>query len=363
MEFEPALVAKLAERASRFEELTAFMSDPEVLADVRRVPKLVRERGALESSAQMYAELRKLVARRRESEELLATESDRELQQLAREDLAALDLAERALDEAIKVALVADPEDERPRVIVEVRAGTGGDEASLFAADLFRMYLHYCQDVGYTVEVLEEQRTELGGFKEIVFGVAGEGAWRRLRFESGGHRVQRVPATEAQGRIHTSAATVAVLAEAEEAEVDLRDDDLRIDTMRAGGAGGQHVNKTESAVRVTHIPSGLVVFCQDERSQHKNKARALRILRARLFEREQERLAAERSEFRRNQVGSGDRSQRVRTYNFPQNRVTDHRLEDTERKSFSLEQVIEGRLGPLLDALEEKDRRDRLAAL
>ncbi len=363
MDFDPGLVRKLSERSRRFEELTALMSDPEVMADGRRVAGLVRERGSLEPSAHMHAELEALVARRREAEQILAGETDRDLVALAREDLDGLDALERDLDQRVKLALVAEPDDERTRVIVEIRAGTGGDEASLFAADLFRMYVRHCEDVGYAVELLEEQRSEVGGFKEVVFGVTGDGAWRRLRFESGGHRVQRVPATEAQGRIHTSAATVAVLAEAEEAEVELRDDDLRIDTMRAGGAGGQHVNKTESAVRVTHLPTGLVVVCQDERSQVKNKTRALRILRARLFELEQARLAAERSEQRRTQVGSGDRSQRVRTYNFPQNRVTDHRLEDTDRKSFSLEAVIEGRLGPLLDALEDRDRRERLAAL
>jgi len=363
MEFAPALVAKLRERAARFEELTALVADPDVMSDPRRMPKLLRERGSLEASAHMFAELTALVQRRRDAEEILEADPRGELAGLAREDLEGLDERETEFDQQIKLALVADPEDERNKVIVEIRAGTGGDEATLFAADLFRMYLRHFEDSGYTVELMEEQRSEVGGFKVLVFGVSGAGAWRRLRFESGGHRVQRVPATESQGRVHTSAATVAVLAEAEDAEVELHDDDLRIDVMRAGGAGGQHVNKTESAVRITHLPSGLVVYCQDERSQHKNKARAMRILRARLFEAEQQRLAAERSEQRRTLVGSGDRSQRVRTYNFPQNRVTDHRLEDTDRKSFSLEQVIEGRLSGLLDALEEKDRKDRLAAL
>jgi peptide chain release factor 1 len=363
MDFDPAVVKKLAERARRYEELTLLVSDPDMMSDTRRMPKLLRERGSLEESARMHQALEALVRRRREAEEILASDPRGELAELAREDLAGLDDEERALDEAVKLALVADPDDDRPRVIVEIRAGTGGDEATLFAADLFRMYSRYCQDAGLGLELFDEQRSEVGGFKEIIFGVSGVGAWRRLRYESGGHRVQRVPATESQGRVHTSAATVAVLAEAEEAEVELHDDDLRIDTMRAGGAGGQHVNKTESAVRVTHLPSGIVVVCQDERSQVKNKARALRVLRARLFEAEQERLAAERSEQRRTLVGSGDRSQRVRTYNYPQNRVTDHRLEDTDRKSFSLEPIVEGRLGALIDALAEKDRRDRLAAL
>ena len=363
MEFAPALVAKLRERTDRFEELTQLVADPEVMADGRRFPGLLRERGSLEPSSMMYERLQDLVTRRGESEEILRDDPRGELAELAREELDGLGALEEALDEEIKLALIADPEDERTKVIVEIRAGTGGDEATLFSADLFRMYVRFCEDRRLKVEVMEENRTEVGGFKEIVFGVSGTGAWRAMRYESGGHRVQRVPSTETQGRIHTSAATVAVMAEAEAAEVDIKDDDLKIDTMRASGAGGQHVNKTESAIRITHLPTNTVVQCQDERSQHKNKARAMRILRARLFEAEQQRLASERSEFRKNLVGSGDRSQRVRTYNFPQNRVTDHRLEDTDRKNFTLEPIVEGRLEPLVNALEEKDRRDRLAAL
>jgi len=363
MRFNAAIVEKLAERAARHAELTEQLADPSVAADPRRFPPLLRERGSLERSAAMYRRLLGLSRRRREAEEILAEGGDDDLLRLAREDLDALAAEELALDEEIKLALIAEPEDERTKVIVEIRAGTGGDEATLFAADLFRMYTKYSETQGWRLELMDEAPSEVGGLREVVFAVEGAGAWRRLRFESGGHRVQRVPETETQGRIHTSAATCAVLPEAEEVDVALRDEDLRIDTMRSSGPGGQSVNKTSSAVRITHLPTNTVVVCQDEKSQHKNKAKALRILRARLLEAEERRRHEERSELRRGMVGTGDRNARVRTYNFPQNRVTDHRLEDTERKNFSLEQVIEGRLDPLFDALEAKDREDRLRSL
>jgi peptide chain release factor 1 len=361
MQFDSALVAKLTERATRFEELTDQLADP---ANAKQLPVLLRERGSLEKSVRMLEALRGLEARRSDAEEALADcGDDEELKALAEGELEEVSTAEVELDEEIKLALIADPEDERNRVIVEIRAGAGGDEATLFAGDLWRMYNKLADIRKWKIERMSETITEVGGFKEIVFGMTGDGVWREFRFESGGHRVQRVPSTESQGRIHTSAATVAVLPDAEEAEISLHDDDLQIDTMRAGGAGGQHVNKTESAVRITHLPSGIVVVCQDERSQHKNKAKAMRILRARVLEAEQARLHAERSEARKSQVGSGDRSQRVRTYNYPQNRVTDHRLEGTDQKNFSLEQIVDGRMDPLLAALEGKDRADRLAAL
>jgi len=359
MHFPPRLVEKLRERAERHAELTRQLADPDVTADGRRTPAILRERGSLESTARLFGRLEHLLQRRAEAEEILAEGGDPELVELAREDLASVEREADALDVEIKSALISEPSDERDKVIVEIRAGTGGDEATLFAADLYRMYRKYFESRRWRVEELEVHASEVGGLKEIAFAVQGEGAWRSLRFESGGHRVQRVPATEAQGRIHTSAATVAVLAEAEEAEIELRDEDLRIDTMRAGGPGGQSVNKTSSAVRITHLPTETVVVCQDEKSQHKNKAKAMRILRSRLFEAEQSRIDEDRAATRRTLVGSGDRSARVRTYNFPQNRVTDHRL----GRNFSLEQVIEGRLGPLLEGLEAMDREERLANL
>ena len=255
--------------------------------------------------------------------------------------------------------VVAEPEDRKRKVIVELRAGTGGDEASLFVGDLFKIYQRYADTRGWRLELMEATASDVGGFKELIFGIEGEGAWSKLRFESGGHRVQRVPETEAQGRIHTSAATVAVLPEAEEVDLEIKDGDLRIDTMRAGGAGGQHVNKTESAVRITHLPTGTVVVCMDDKSQHKNKARAMRILRARLYEAERERVHAERARLRKSQVGTGDRSDRVRTYNWPQNRMTDHRL----GKNFSLEQVLAGKLDGPLEELETLDREERIKEL
>ncbi len=358
MPIVPAIVEKLREHAERHRELTAEISRPEVASDPRRFPDLLKERGSLDRAAELFERLQKLLSDR-EGAEAMLEDADGDIREMAVEELAALVTAEDELDGEIKAELVHDADLDRNKVIVEIRAGTGGDEATLFAGDLFRMYTRFCETQRWKIELMDQTESEVGGFKEIVFGVKGAGAWRLFRFESGGHRVQRVPATETQGRIHTSAATVAVLPEAEEVEVDIKDEDLRIDTMRSSGPGGQSVNKTSSAVRITHIPTGTVVSCQDEKSQHKNRAKGMRILRSRLYDAQAAEKHAERAAARKEQVGTGDRSQRVRTYNWPQNRVSDHRLSD----NFSLEQVVGGKLLPVLAALEERDRELRIQAL
>jgi peptide chain release factor 1 len=278
---------------------------------------------------------------------------------LAKEELAAIEEEEGNVGQETIDALISEDDDSRRKVIMEIRAGTGGDEASLFAADLYRLYQYYFDSQGWKVEVFDAAPSDVGGFKEITLSVEGEGTWRKLRHESGGHRVQRVPATESQGRIHTSAATVAVLPEAEEVDLEINPGDLRIDTMRAGGAGGQHVNKTESAVRITHLPTGTMVVCMDEKSQHKNRARAMRVLRSRLYEAERARQAAERAAMRKTAVGTGDRNARIRTYNFPQNRLTDHRVNE----NYSLEHVLAGKLEPVVVDLLALEREERIKNL
>ncbi|MEQ8266901.1 MAG: peptide chain release factor 1 [Parvibaculum sp.] len=307
------------------------------------------------------AAIGKLLSARREyvdAEQLLRV---RDMADMAKEEIARLNEELPRLEHDVQLMLLPkDAADDR-NVILEVRAGTGGDEAALFAGDLFRMYERYAAGQGWKVELIAASEGEMGGYKEIIAGISGPGVYAKLKFESGVHRVQRVPVTEGGGRIHTSAATVAVLPEAEEVDVQIEDKDLRIDVFRASGAGGQHVNKTESAVRITHLPTGIVVAQQDEKSQHKNKARAMQILRARIFDAERERLDRERSAARKGQVGSGDRSERIRTYNFPQSRVTDHRINLTLHK---LDQVLEGEaLGELIDALIAEDQAARLAAM
>ena len=359
MELAPAIIAKLSERAARYRELTEKISQPEI-ATSREYPDLLREYGQLEPAYRLAERLEELTARGAENQAVLDDpEEDADLRELALQDQGEVEEALAALEEEAKGVLITDTEDLRSKIIVEIRAGTGGDEGSLFSADLYRVYQKFIESRGWKTEDLGVSHTDVGGFKEIVFAVRGEGSWALMQFESGVHRVQRVPQTETQGRIHTSAATVAVLAEAEEAEIKLRDEDLRIDTMRAGGPGGQSVNKTSSAVRITHIPTDTVVICQDEKSQHKNKAKALRILQTRLLDAERQRLHAERAASRKSQVGTGDRSARIRTYNYPQNRVTDHRLGE----NFSLEQVVAGKLGPIMEALAALEREERIRNL
>jgi len=351
-----ALFERLREPAERFEQVQEALADPEVHAQPGRAAALLRELGALRDKAASWRRWQELRARRASAQAMLA---DGELSALARDEIAACDAQVDAMVEDLRQRLADDDPSRGRNVMLEIRAGTGGDEAGLFAGDLARMYGKFAESQGCGVEVLSSSPGEAGGFKEIVLGLSGPRAWDLFRYEAGGHRVQRVPATESQGRIHTSAATVAVMPEAEEVEFELLDADLRIDTYRASGPGGQNVNKTSSAIRITHVPSGTVVQCQDESSQHKNKSRAMRMLRTRLREsREQARKAAE-DQSRRAQIGSGDRSERIRTYNWPQNRVTDHRI----RNSYSLETVVSGRLEALVGDLRRHDLELKLAAL
>jgi len=341
----------------RYTELNELMSRPDVSSDFQRLQELAREHASLEDLVALYREYKATLAGLEETRAMIAQGLDEEMTELARDELTSLEDKRNDLLEEIKVALVpSDPADEKD-VIVEIRAGAGGDEAGLFAADLFRMYSRYAAARGWITELISSHETGIGGFKEIIFEVKGKGAYSRLKYESGVHRVQRVPLTEASGRIHTSTATVAVLPEAEEVDVEVDPNDLRVDTYRSSGAGGQHVNKVDSAVRITHLPTGMVVTCQDERSQIKNRVKAMAVLRARLLEMERQRQFDEVTDARRSQVGTGGRSEKIRTYNFPQSRVTDHRLGLTVH---NLEAVLEGDLDNLIDAAAAEDQSKRL---
>jgi peptide chain release factor 1 len=344
---------------ARYHDLEAQLADPSLASDRARFTRVAKEHGALGKQVKPYLEYRKVRDEIAQAEELLRAESDPEMRQYASQELEQLRRREQALVARLEDFLLAGGED-YDSVIVEIRAGTGGDEAALFAGDLYDMYAHYARDHGWKVEEIAFSPGEVGGYKEIVFGVSGDGVYQHLRYESGGHRVQRVPKTEQQGRIHTSAATVAVLPEPDEGQVEVKDGDIEWERMRAGGAGGQHVNKTESAVRIWYkrgTPDELEVKCQDERSQHKNFERAMRILRSRLYERQQQRLHHERAQQRRTLIGSGDRSDRIRTYNFPQNRLTDHRINLT---LYKLDAVLAGKLDEVIAALRDYDRKQRL---
>ena len=352
----------LNEIRHRYEEVTELMSHPEVATDPERMAALGREHVELRPVVQNIDRYLKLLRERDELKEIVSSGDDDELVDLAEAELD--QIAERLpeLEKEIRLQLIPkDPEDSK-NAIVEIRAGTGGDEAALFAGDLFRLYSHFAESMKWKIEILDTSEGTQGGFKEIVFSVKGPDAYGLLKYESGVHRVQRVPATEGSGRIHTSAATVAVLPEAEEVDVQINPNELKIDVYRSSGPGGQSVNTTDSAVRITHIPTGLVVTCQDEKSQHKNKDKALRVLRSRLYEMELARQHAERDEARRSMVGSGDRSAKIRTYNFPQDRVTDHRLTGDE-KNYPLHQVIDGDLGEIIQALRAADSAERMARL
>jgi len=341
----------------RRQELAEMLADPEITSNNNRYTEISREFSEIDPVANEIVALQQIEQQIVDNEELL-TDSDSELRELAEMELPELKEKLQDSSERLHVLLLPkDPNDNR-NIILEVRAGTGGDEAALFAADLFRMYSRYAERVGFKVSVLSATDTDIGGYKEIVAQISGQDVFSRFKFESGVHRVQRVPSTETQGRIHTSACTVAILPEAEEVDINIRPDDIRIDVYRASGAGGQHVNKTESAVRITHAPSGIVVTCQDQASQHKNKAQAMKVLQARLFDKEQSEADSERAEARRGMVGSGDRSERIRTYNFPQGRITDHRINLT---LYKLEQVLNGEMDELIDALITQHQADLLA--
>jgi len=352
----PSLQLKL----DRFEELERRLQEPDVLANPALLVEVQKEYGGLRKVAESVRAHLRLEADLAGAKEMLELESDPGAREYVEAEVKELEEKFAASNTEMEDLATAGDAATRGGLIIEIRAGTGGDEAALFAGDLFNMYSHFIQNRGWKMDLMDSTDGEMGGFKEITFSVNGEGAYRELQFESGGHRVQRVPETESQGRVHTSAATVAVLPEATEAEIDIRDEDLRIDTMRAGGPGGQKVNKTESAVRITHIPSGIVVKCQDEKSQHKNKAKAMKVLRSRLLEATERKIHEERATQRRTLIGSGDRSERIRTYNFPQGRLTDHRIGLT---LYKLDQIVKGELDELISALVEFDRQERLKGL
>lgn len=348
------MIDRILSIRSRLRELDSLVSDPVILRDQARYRDVMRERSKLADIDVLFEKYEVNASDLESARSMLSNEKDEDLRNMVNEEVDLLEKRKADLELELDALLAPrDPMADKS-VIVEIRAGTGGEEAALFVADLFRMYSRFADAQGWRVEVMNENTTELGGFKEIVFSVDGDSVYEKLRWESGVHRVQRVPATENSGRIHTSAVTVAVLPEMEETEVDIRQEDLRIDVMRSGGPGGQSVNTTDSAVRITHLPSGLVVHCQDEKSQIKNRAKALRILRARLFELESAKQQAERSAARKSQVGSGDRSERIRTYNFPQNRLTDHRIDLT---LYKLDLIMEGDLGGLVGSLVSDARR------
>lgn len=353
------LTEQLTKIADHYDEINRMMADPDVLADYSRLNELAQERSDLEELVTTFRRFQIVVQQIHESRVLLE-DSDPELQELAELELAELEEEHDQLEANLKVLLLPkDPNDDR-NAIVEIRAGTGGDEAGLFAGELMRMYSRWAEDHRFKLELMSMNETGIGGVKEAILAIKGTGAYGKLKYESGVHRVQRVPATESQGRIHTSAATVAVLPEVDDVEIEISDNDIRIDIFRSSGPGGQSVNTTDSAVRITHVPTGLVVSCQDEKSQLQNKLKAMRILRSRLFDLEEQKRQDELGAARRSQIGSGDRSEKIRTYNFPQSRVTDHRINKTV---YRLEQVMDGDLDEFIDELSQRDQAEQLQAV
>jgi peptide chain release factor 1 len=341
------MLDKLAEVEKRYEELERLMSDPQLFGQQREYSKLAKERSELEEIVSRYREWRKVEQEIQDNRQLLE-ENDEGIRELAKEEVNVLRQRKEDLENRLKFLILPKDPNDNKNVMIEIRAGTGGEEAALFAGELYRMYTRYAESQGWRAEILSSNPTGLGGFKEIIIMIEGKGAYSRLKFEGGVHRVQRVPVTEGSGRIHTSAVTVAVLAEADEVEIDIDPKDIRVDVFRSSGPGGQSVNTTDSAVRITHEPTGIVVSCQDEKSQHKNRAKGMKILRARLLEKKQEEQRSEIAATRKLMVGSGDRSERIRTYNFPQGRLTDHRINFT---LYKLDRVMEGELGEVVEAL------------
>ena len=351
------MLNKLEKINERYDELGRLLSDPQVFNDREKSLQFTKEHKELEDIVQIYQEYKTVLHQISDDNQILAEEEDKELKEIAELELKELQQLQEELEEKIKLLLIPkDPQDSK-NVIMEIRAGTGGDEACLFANDLFKMYAKFAELQNWKIEILSSHTQEIGGFKEISFSVNGKNVYGKLKFEGGVHRVQRVPATEASGRIHTSAASVAVLPEAEEVDINLEPNDLKIDVYRSSGPGGQSVNTTDSAVRITHIPSGLVVTCQDEKSQHKNRTKALKVLRARLYEKKLKEEQAKQAATRRSMVSTGDRSAKIRTFNFPQNRVTEHRINLT---LYRLDEILAGELDPIIEQLQLADRAEKL---
>lgn len=354
------LLDQLQSLEDRYDKLNEMLSDPEIISDTNKLREYSKEQSGLEDVVVAYREYKHVTTGLKDAKEMLEEESDPDMIELAKAEVEELQERKEAIEDEMKILLLPkDPNDEK-NVIMEVRGAAGGDEAALFAGDLYRMYSRYAEANGWKTEVIDANTTGVGGYKEIIFMINGKGAYSRLKFENGAHRVQRVPETESGGRIHTSTSTVAVMPEAEEVEVEIHDKDIRVDTFASSGPGGQSVNTTMSAVRLTHVPTGIVVSCQDEKSQIKNKEKAMKVLRARIYDKFQQEAQAEYDETRKSAVGTGDRSERIRTYNFPQNRVTDHRIGLTIQK---LDQILEGKLDELVDALVLEDQTKRLSQI